>query len=94
VDPDTTTITDDEFCTAMSVTHKDIAEWRSEVGFSADLEAACKDMHRQRGVPRIISTAFARSMDTKQSGEEQRRWMFVFLKLVESPLGKPSIFAE
>lgn len=41
-----------------------------------------------------MDLAFERAHDAKQSAVEQRRWMALFLRMVNSPLGRPSVFAD
>jgi len=78
----------------MGCTLSDLARWRSEESFPAELEEVARHLARQYGVPKLIEAAQDRALNMNSSGDEQRKWMLVFLKLVSSPLGKTTTFTE
>lgn len=78
----------------MGCTLADLARWRSEESFPTELEEVARHLARQYGVPKLIECAQDRALNMALGGEEQRKWMLVFLRLVNSPLGKTTTFME
>lgn len=86
-------MTIEELCDVTGATANDIARWRSQSDFPDDLLVMTKHLNAMR-IPEIFAIARANALDTKASDKEQRHWMFVFLKLIDSPLAKTTTFTE